>query len=208
MKRSRGAVFQAGGAKAKQGQDAVLPTSEVAQLSPRQRGVSQIVIAVDVFIPQSGVRAAQDRLQMHAGQLMHRSGQRRLWGAPESVLDSARASFAVARGRQLQKPLTMHAQHGHPAAHLLEAPVRFAPLEQSTCQSGQLGARAARIVGNQGAQLPDLLASEAAAAVALHAASRPEGRPQAALWAGSISQGRNLLNCGGARLPDSAQDCR
>ena len=69
--------FPGGGAKAKQGQDAVLPTSEVAQLSPRQRGVSQIVIAVDVFIPQSGVRAAQDRLQMHAGQLMHRSGQRR-----------------------------------------------------------------------------------------------------------------------------------
>ena len=173
MKRSRGAVFQAGAPKPSS-QDAVLPTSEVAQLSPRQRGVSQIVIAVDVFIPQSGVRAAQDRLQMHAGQLMHRSGQRRLWGAPESVLDSARASFAVARGRQLQK-ITMHAQHGHPAAHLLEAPVRFAPLEQSTCQSGQLGARAARIVGNQGAQLPDLLASEAAAAGALHAASRPEG---------------------------------
>ena len=44
----------------------------------------------------------------------------------------------------------------------LRPPVRFAPLEQSTCQSGQLGARAARIVGNQGAQLPDLLASEAA----------------------------------------------
>ena len=55
-------------------------------------------------IPQTGVRAAQDRLQKHARQLMHRSGQRRLWGAPESVLDSARASFAVARGRQLQEP--------------------------------------------------------------------------------------------------------
>ena len=145
---------------------------------------------------------------MHAGQLMHRSGQQRLRGAPKGVLDSARASFAVTRGRQLQEPLTMQAQHGHSAAHLLETAVGFAPLEQSTRQSRQLGARAARVVGNQGAQLPDLLAAEAAAAVAFHTASRPGARLQSALRAGSIAQGRNRFSCGGARLPDSAQDSR
>ena len=145
---------------------------------------------------------------MHPGQLMHGSGQRRLRGAPESVLDRARASFPVARGRQLQEPLAMHAQHGHPAAHLLEATVRFAPLKQSARRSRQLGARAARVVGNQVSELPDLLAAEVAAAVALHAASRQKGRLQAALWAGSISQGRNRFTSGGARLPDSAQHFR
>ena len=102
----------------------------------------------------------------------------------------------------------MHAQHGHPAAHLLETAVGFAPLQQSRRPSRQLGARAARVLGNQGAQLPDLLVAEVAAAVAFHLATWPGARLQSSLWAGSISQGRNRFSCGGARLPDSAQDCR
>ena len=67
---------------------------------------------------------------MQAGQLVHGSGTAALWCAAESVLDWARASLRVARGRQLQQPLPMHAQHGHPAAHLLEATVRLEPAQE------------------------------------------------------------------------------
>ena len=210
MKRSRGAVFPSGGAKAEQGQDAAFGTSEVAQLSTRQGLVSQIVVAVDVFIPQSGVGAAQDRLQMQAGQLVHGSGQQRLWCAAESVLDWARASLRVARGRQLQQPLPMHAQHGHPAAHLLEATVRLEPAQELAGQAGELGPRAGRIFANQLTQSPHLPAAKVSPAEAFHPASAAGVLAQVnarARW-GLISQGRKGSRSGGGCPPCLAQACR
>ena len=95
----------------------------------------------------------------------------------------------------------MQAQHGHSAAHLLETAVGFAPLEQSTRQSRQLGARAARVVGNQGAQLPDLLAADAAAAVAF-SSRLPAGRSTPVRSAGPDPSPRAGIgfSCGGARF--------
>ena len=100
---------------------------------------AEVVVAVDEFIPQAGVPAAADRLQLQRGQGMG--------GCMDGVLRAgfgaglhARLRALATRGRQLDQAVLLHAQHGHPAGHLLQplTSVGFLTLSLPPCKMSNL----------------------------------------------------------------------
>ena len=61
----------------------------------------------------------------------------------------------------------MHPQHGDPRGHVFESRVGLVPVEHPAGQSGQFGAGAPGILGNEAADLGDFRVTELATTVAM-----------------------------------------
>lgn len=90
--------------------------------------VAQIVVPIGVLVPQRGLAPGSHWIEAQVAQLAGGDGECRLrLGLRRAVRAQLAAAAWVARWRQPDVSVAMHAQQRHPAAHLLESAVGFAP---------------------------------------------------------------------------------
>jgi hypothetical protein len=64
-------ALPSGGAKAQEGDQAVIGTDPIAQLRTGEGLEAKIVVAVNEFIPPAGIRAGADQPELQRGQGLH-----------------------------------------------------------------------------------------------------------------------------------------
>src|SRR3989304_1417689 len=93
-----------------------LGLSEVAELRARQRAVSEIVVALDVLVPEQGLCPRGDKFQLQIVKLAGRFVKWRLglsgWSPPQKL---AAVGGSVAWGRAAQQTARPHPGAGKPA---------------------------------------------------------------------------------------------
>ena len=188
MKRSRGAVFQAGAPKLRSSQRA----KRAAQLSPRQRAC----------VPDSDSGRCIHSTKAESGRL--RTGSRCTPGSSCTGRDSGGCgALQKVCSIRLEPPLRLRGggscrspsrcRRSMATRQLISLRPPSALRHWSSRHANRDSWARVR-PGFSAIKAPSCpISSPSAAAVALHAASRPEGRPQAALWAGSISQGSSSI---------------
>ena len=190
---------------------------EVAQLGPGQGAETEVMVALDVFVPQAaaGVAGAQGRDAQRAqvAQASRGRQQGRGLGGGRQRGRAAPGRRAEPRG-QREQAVAFHAQQGHAGAHVLEPAVGLAPAEALADGARERDAAGSGVAA--GGQPPDqgqFLGGEVAPAVARRGAlahgSGPGGWPgaaRAARRAGSRPHGSQRRAAGAP--PSSAQRCR
>ena len=156
------------GAKADRGQQVVATDNEIADLCPRQRLVPQVVMAFDQLVPERGVLPRFDATKHQLAQTAHGRGERflrvRSRGQSRTPVTVA---VSLERRRQLEKAVTLHAQHGHAARHVLPPTVGSPPAEQVAHVAGKLSSGLGGVRRNQAPEQIHLFSAEEAATVAM-----------------------------------------
>ena len=190
-------------------------------MAARHGCVAQVVVALDVLVPQARDRSACHQAQRQGPDLVHGLQQRalRIAGRRGGEVRAA-ACGADLRGRQRDQAVVVHAQQCHAAGHVLELAVGLEPGEQLAQPARQGGAQELGVVLNELPDRLDIGGAEVAAAVNRHevskpsmvgmsAAATPTGHALIAANSGAvIVQGRKARMSVGARLPASQQACR
>ena len=163
-----GGELPRGGGKAKEGHYLVLRSGEVAQLGSRERAVAAVVVAGDVFVPQVGLGAGRDEVEVEVGELVDRGGERGAGVAGRGAAAvGAAIAVAVVRKGEGDQAVAFHAEHGDAAGHVLAPAVEAYPSELVADQARELGAVAPRVGGDEVADAVEFLGGEEPAAVAM-----------------------------------------
>ena len=128
-----GALPRRGG-EAQKGEDVTFRSYEVPQLRSRQGRIAEVVVLLDVGVPE-GARALLDDLDIERAP-GHRVGlgQRKKFRLLQVIVRRP------LRGRQEDMTIPLHAEKSDAAAHLLQAPVGFPPLDLLAERPGEAGA--------------------------------------------------------------------
>jgi len=160
------------GAEAQQGDQVLAGEDEVAALTTGHGRVTEVMVAGDGLVPQPGVGRTGDLAQAERRQFMHRPDEQRLGigsGGGETLESARGASFC---GRQGKKAVGLHAQHGHPAGHVLQLPIRLEPVEQHADLARELRAVGTGMGLDQAAEGLQFVSGEVTPAIRLHELSR------------------------------------
>ena len=124
-----GSYFPGCGTEAEQGQNTIGVMGEVTDLSAWKGLISQVVIAVNVFVPQVRLVPLGNQLQSEAREFAGGEIAGLWWGLSFRGTADIRTTVAVGITRRWQSNqfVLCHAQHGYPAAHVFQLPVRAAP---------------------------------------------------------------------------------
>ena len=165
------------------------------------------MIAGDELVPQLALAAVADgRPQIERGE------RRRGMSAADAPAARCRVRTPwparrarPLRRRQLDQPVLVHGQHGHPGHHVLEAAVGFEPADAPAELPGQRMAVGRRVGGDQRAQQRHFLRREVAPVIPALGAARHPGAIRASLRSSLIDQGSHAERSSGGRPPFSAQ---
>src|SRR5579885_1306736 len=139
---------------------------EVAQLRAGNELMPQIVVTLNVSVPQQRLTLVADRIDREPSQI-HRWDAR---GLEHRLLDlrasEVRRGLGVPRRRQADQAIGLHPQQRHPAAHVLQAPIGAAPAEPFADRARELRTIGWRGGADQGTDQLDLAISKGASAVA------------------------------------------
>lgn len=166
MNWSRGALCQALAPKPSRARIFWVGVDEVAQLCAGQGLVAEVVVTVDVFIPQRRIGAPVNEAET-ATPARHVRAARAAPGGPflgSSVNGAGAFDSAVAAARW---PIGLHAQHRDPAGHLFHPPSGFVPRQPLAGEAGQIGPGAGGVLGNQFADERQLVCTEDSATARL-----------------------------------------
>jgi len=146
-----GLSFPGGGPEPKQGNGVSGSTDEIANLVPRERLISQVVVALKVFVVEVGFLTGCDGFKLEVSEFLWRRNVD--GGNRVGLLGTPKIGFAVvvpvAGGRQTQQTVFLHAEHGDATAHLLEPSVVALPGEPLADEAGKSRPGRGRVVRDQ-----------------------------------------------------------
>ena len=199
-----GSRLPGAGAKADDRQHAPLAGDQVAHLCSRQRRIAEVVVADHVLAPQLRFALIGERSYLQRRQRIDAGDDRqlrfRLRGA--TAVQGA-VGVAPARRRQRDEAVAVHAQHRHPAAHVLQLSVGTPPVEPFAHHLREGEPMAAGVVGDDGADQLQFLLAEQPSAVAHRLrrhGCRPPGRARRA--ARAPRAGSRAGTAGSPQAPD------
>src|SRR5450759_399424 len=153
------------GTEAHQGNDLIRGAHEVAQLRSGHELMTEVMMALDVRIPEQGVALCPHQIDAEPSQIHRGHGCGFKYSALDVRMRPITHGPGVSRRRQRDEAVSLHPQQRHTAAHILEPAVSSAPVQPLTHFTGEPGAIERRGPADQCANELDLRRRKATAAV-------------------------------------------
>lgn len=164
------------------GDDVACGTDKVAQLRAGRQLMSQIMMAFDIYVPQQRFGFGADEIKLKGGEFdggYVRRLENRLLDVRIRPVDGG---LWISRRRQCEQAIGLHAQHGHPTAHVFEPAVGSPPVQPLTHFARESGASQGRSLGEQSMNELELRSGQVSSAVQHRSAridqARLAGGPQ------------------------------
>ena len=126
-------ALPSGGAKAEQGDGLLGGVDEVAQLRAGKRFVSEVMVALDIFVPEARFDLFCTRDASQRRECTGRWVERFSRIVVRADANTRIGPLAARRG-QLDEAVVVHPQHGDPCGHVFQSAIGLEPVQRPAGQ--------------------------------------------------------------------------